>query len=334
MASIVYLLPLLFLFEHFGKLIANDVTSFYNVTSLRLMQYNVEWLFIDYYANMDCPGNGCTWHSHADAETHMSYVVNVLKDLNPDIVNFCEIEGTTELNMLNSQLNNSYRPYFIKGTDTGTGQNVGMLSKIEPFVSLYRTEEKISYPLSGNHCGTTSASGKSGVSKHYITEFKFGSLDVAFIGVHLLAFPADPSRCVQRESQAQVIYNVVNAYVEKGYEIILMGDMNDFDEEIMDINFNKPTSRALRILKGLENDTYTLHNIAEHIPQMERYSDWWDSDKNCSTSSQKDVSMIDHVLMSPNIAKHVTNVFIYHKYSEYCGKWDSDHWPVVVDLNL
>jgi hypothetical protein len=28
------------------------------------------------------------------------------------------------------------------------------------------------------------------------------------------------------------------------------------------------------------------------------------------------------------------NTFIYHEYDEYCGKYDSDHYPVVVDLFL
>ena len=32
-----------------------------NKDKLRLVQYNVEWLFIDYYSPMNCPGSGCTW---------------------------------------------------------------------------------------------------------------------------------------------------------------------------------------------------------------------------------------------------------------------------------
>jgi len=46
--------------------------------SLRLVQYNVEWLFVDYYSGVDCPGNGCTWHTTEDAKTHLSYVSNVV----------------------------------------------------------------------------------------------------------------------------------------------------------------------------------------------------------------------------------------------------------------
>ena len=306
--------------------------------SLRLVQYNVEWLFIDYYANSDCPGNGCAWHTLEDAETHMSYVTNVIRDLNPDIINFCEIEGCDELNMLKDQLDSSlYNSYLKKGTDTATGQNVGILTKIDPLTNLYRSEEKIAYPIANSQCGSTTASGTSGVSKHYITEFNLGDMNVAVIGAHLLAIPTDPARCVQREAQAQVLQNIVSSYIQKDYEIILLGDMNDFDAEVADINSDKPTSRVLDIMKGLDGQkkgTYALTNVAYRMPQQDRYSDWWDSDKNCNTTSQTDYSMIDHVLVSPKIDKSIINVYMYHGYKEYCGKMNSDHYPVVIDFKF
>jgi hypothetical protein len=69
-------------------------------SKLRLVQYNVEWLFIDYCNSSQCPGTGCTWVNQSEAETHMDYVSKVVKDLNPDIINFCEVEGCDELNIL------------------------------------------------------------------------------------------------------------------------------------------------------------------------------------------------------------------------------------------
>jgi exonuclease III len=316
----------------------------HNKSSLRLVQYNVEWLFIDYYAGMDCPGKGCTWHTLSDAEKHMSYVTNVTRTLHPDIIHFCEVEGCDELNMVTDALNGdelTYTSYLKRGTDTSTGQNVGMLTKIDPIVSLYRSEERISYPIYGTQCVNTSASGTTGVSKHFITEFNINlssntSINVAMIGAHLLAIPTDPIRCVQREAQAQVLQNVVSSYILKDYEIILLGDMNDYDGDVSDINLNKPISRVLDILKGNDGQkkgSYKLTNVAINVPQVDRYSDWWDSDNNCNTNSQQDLSMIDHVLVTSGIQKRITNVFIYHGYKEYCGKWDSDHWPVVIDIS-
>lgn len=303
---------------------------------LRLVQYNVEWLFIDYYSPMNCPGSGCTWVNQTEAYTHMDYVAKTVKYLNPDIINFCEVEGCDELNILKDKLDdNSYNPYLKKGTDTSTGQNVGMLTRIDPNINLYRTEVKYNYPLPNSGCGYTGVTSSTGVSKHFITEFTFNNYNVALISAHLIAIPTDSSRCAQREAQASILQSVIYDYINDGYEVIMMGDFNDYDAEIMDINSNKPTSNVLDILKGYKGDAaghYKLYSVAEEIVQNQRYSDWWDSDNNCDTSSQKDYSMIDHVLVTDAIRKNIANVFIYHGYNEYCGKYDSDHYPVVIDF--
>jgi exonuclease III len=335
------------LFTPFNQFVSADtecpiVSSFgdrrQNQNSLRLVQYNVEWLFIDYNSNSKCPGTGCPWTTVDDAKIHLSYVADAIKSLNPDIINFCEIEGCDELNMLITELQDTtYKPYLKQGTDTSTGQNVGMLTRIDPLTSLYRSEERVSYPVPGSKCGYTGTSGTSGVSKHYITEFNLGGLKTAFIGAHLLAYPTDTSRCAQREAQAQVLQNVIYSYVAKGYEIIFLGDLNDFDAEVPDINSDKPISYVLDILKGLfgqQKGLYTLTNAAAKMAQSERYSDWWDSDSNCATTSSKDYSMIDHVLMTSKIYNKISKASIYHGYKEYCDKINSDHYPVVIDLTF
>ena len=143
-----------------------------NKKELRLVQYNVEWLFIDYYSPMNCPGSGCTWANASEAEIHMDHVSKVVKEINPDIINFCEVEGCDELNILKEKLgDDSYMSYLKKGTDTSTGQNVGMLTRVDPQTDLYRSEDKRVYPINGSTCGYTGGGGSSGVSKHYITEF-------------------------------------------------------------------------------------------------------------------------------------------------------------------
>jgi len=309
--------------------------NFVNAENIRIMQYNVEWLFIDQYKS--CPGSGCTWANQSEALVHMNYVSGVINELKPDIVNLCEVEGDYELSLLNSYLGDEYNYYLKQGTDTSTGQNVGMLSKIDPLVDLYRTEEHYNYPLSNTNCGSTNSSGSTGVSKHFITEFNLNGLNVAFIGIHLLAIPTDPSRCVQREAQSQVIQDVIINYINKNYEIILTGDYNDYDNDIADINDNKPTSNVLDILKGKKGDyanKYQLYNVNENINKYDRYSDWWDSDNNCNTISIKDYSLIDHILVTENIKTKIINTFIYHDYEEYCGKYNSDHYPLIIDLEF
>jgi exonuclease III len=304
-------------------------------TKLRIVQYNVEWLFIDYYSEMNCPGDGCTWKNETAAQTHMNTVVKRVQALNPDIINFCEIEGCDELNMLKAQLGPSYMSYLKKGTDSSTGQNVGMLTRVDPSKSLYRTEDRYNYPIPGSKCGYTGPPSSSGVSKHYITEFEFGGMNIAFIAAHLVAIPTEASRCAQREAQASVLQTVIADYIQNDYEIIVLGDFNDFDAEVPDLNSDKPTSMVLDILKGYKGDhagKYQLYSIAETITQSNRYSDWWDSDNNCGTSSNNDYSMIDHILVTDAIRKNIGDTFIYHEYKEYCGTYDSDHFPVVLDI--
>ena len=301
-----------------------------NKNSLKIMQYNVEWLFIDYYSNSDCPGNGCTWKNESMAKTHLNYVSNIIKTINPDIINLCEIEGCDELNMLIESTSSEYKPYLIKGTDTSTGQNVGMLTKMDPVLNLYRTEERINYPISGSKCNYSGTPGSSGVSKQYITEFLWNNVNIAFISAHLIAYPTDPSRCVQREAQATVLQNIIKDYVKKDYEIIVMGDFNDFDAEVIDANNNIPTSSVLDILKGYNSD-YQLYTVSENIIKTERYSDWYDENNNC-VSTSTEFSLIDHILVSDFLRNKIKNTYIYHEYDEFCGKYNSDHYPIIIEL--
>lgn len=303
-------------------------------SAFRLVQYNAEWLFIDYYSPMKCPGSGCTWKNASEANIHMKYVADVVSKLNPDIMNVCEVEGINEMDLLRNETSDAsmYHVYLKKGTDTATGQNVGLMTKWTPTVDLFRTEEKIAYPLEGSNCGYTGPAGTTGVSKHYITEFEIYGKQTMFIALHLLAYPEDTTRCAEREAQAQIIQNIIAENLHK--EVVVLGDMNDFDGQVLDANRNVPTSRVLNILKGADGKykgTYELKSAAEKIPTAERFSDWWDQNGDC-VSTANEFSLIDHVLVSSFLFDKIESAFVYHGYDEFCGKYDSDHYPYVVDF--
>ena len=347
----MFSLPLLFLFFYLCQgTNVNDtqcptVNSTNHViptgTPLRLMQYNVEWFFLKYYNG--CPGASCTWETLADATTHMQYIADVVKEYDPDILNLCEVEGCYELGQLNGLLGNAYQPYLLFGTDTSTGQNVGLMTKWAPTANLQRSSATHTYPVTGSNCDY-SGTGSSGVSKHYYTSFQMDDLTVYLIGAHLLAIPTEPSRCASREAQASVLQELIvsllgfpkgNAGSTEGeVGIILMGDLNDFDGTTLDSNSDMPTSNVLNILKGAAGDyagTYTLETAAQKVTQSERYTDWWDPNGDCK-STANEMSMIDHVLMTPNLMDKVVDVFMPHPYSEYCGTYNSDHYPIIVDM--
>jgi len=311
--------------------------------SLRIVQYNVEWLFMDYYSQADCPGQHCPWSNQSEATIHMNYVSNIVKILNPDILNLCEVEGCDELNILIDNLESgltdtekTYKPYLKQGTDSATGQNVGMITRIDPVMNLYRTDLRYDYPVPGSKCGYTGTPGTSGVSKHYITEFIVSSTKIAMIGLHLLAYPTDSQRCAEREAQAQVLQNIIYGYTSQKYEIIVLGDFNDFDGTVVDANNNLPISQVLDIMKGNAGEyigKYQLFSVAETMVQDTRFTDWYDENNNC-VSAPTEFSMIDHVLVSSYLLDRLNNSYIYHGYDEFCGKYNSDHYPIVIDFIL
>tara|TARA_Y100001970_G_scaffold228967_1_gene283819 strand:- start:9687 stop:10580 length:894 start_codon:yes stop_codon:yes gene_type:complete len=295
------------------------------------MQYNVEWLFLDYYKNSDCPGNGCTWKNKTMANTHIQYISNVINKFNPDIINLCEVEGCDELNMVIKNTSNNYNPYLIKGTDTSTGQNVGMLTKLDPINELYHITDTYHYPISNSKCNYN-GSGNVGVSKNYVSLFKWNDINVAFISIHLLAYPTDHERCSKREAQAKIIENLIIDYTNKNYEIFIIGDFNDYDNDIMDINNSKPISQVLDIIKGKQNDVYNLTNVAYNVPQKYRYTNWWDKNNNCYATMDEFV-LIDHILVSDLLLSKIKDVYIYHGYTESCDRLNSDHYPIIIDID-
>jgi exonuclease III len=304
-----------------------------NKNNLRIMQYNVEWLFLDYYKSADCPGDGCTWKNESHAKTHLQEVANVINKFNPDIINLCEVEGCDELNTLKDELNsNTYESYMIKGTDTATGQNVGMISKINPISDLYRNNDRFDYPINGTTC-TYTGTGTEGISKHFVSEFAINDINIVMISLHLLAFPTRQDRCVEREAQAKVAEEIIQSYAERNYEIIVIGDFNDYDPDILDLNNDTPISQVIDIIKGNHNDEYTLYNVNELVDQKYRYSNWWDKNNNCYSTSDELV-LIDHIFLSKGLFDKVSTVSLYHGYYEDCERIDSDHFPIILDIVL
>lgn len=297
---------------------------------LRLMQYNVEWLFLDYYKPADCPGNGCTWKNYTMSLEHTQHLATVIKKYSPDIINLCEVEGCDEINTLIQLVDPTYTAYLIQGTDTSTGQNVGMMTKITPTSDLIRTDMTFDYPITGSNCGYDET-GSTHVSKHFITTFLWNNIKVAYFSLHLIAYPTQPDRCAKREAQAKIIETEIINYVKQGYEIVVIGDFNDYDESIPDLNNSTPTSQALDIIRGKHTNEYTLENVESRIVKNERFTNWWDKNQDC-IASKDELIMIDFILLTKKLVDFVTGVEVYHGYIETCNSLDSDHYPVIVDF--
>lgn len=106
---------------------------------LRIVQFNVEFFFLDQSeGGLVCPGPDCPWPDAETAHAHALRIANVLKELRPDIVNLCEVEGCDEINWLATRLNEeaSERVQEEAGPDTPTqafGYNYFLLKGQDTF---------------------------------------------------------------------------------------------------------------------------------------------------------------------------------------------------------
>jgi exonuclease III len=299
-----------------------------NRTKIRLATFNAEWLF---------PGNDgkSPWNT-TGAEKHLTDVAAAVAGLGADIIFFQEVYDCSMMERLNAKLVasnvNGYKPYVLRGTDTATGQNCALLTRVDPFTNLQRTEDRVAYPISGNKCNYTGSSGTSAVSKHFWARFNISGVTYTFTNHHFLAYPTTPDRCVQREAQASVMRSLINQAISRNDEIVVAGDYNDYSDAVPDAVNDVPTSRVMRILRqGLVNaeDEYiksyvdpTLYEVSNRVTKNNRYTNAYNANN---------ISMIDHLLVTTGIANRITaaNVAL----SLYARQTTSDHWPFYVDFS-
>ena len=347
-------------------------------TRLSIAQFNMEWLFLSSSpptgSGIACPcvgesgsGSCCEW-SESDSEIHLRYIALALARVDADVVNVAEVQDCAVLRRLLALLpaGHGYEPYLRFGADTATGQNVALLTRVDPEVALARSEERLGYPRAGATCcadasdGCYGASGTSACTKHYVTRLPaLDGLDntpIVLAGAHLLANPSDELRCLKREAQAGVVSNAIAADVAAGAHAVVFGDLNTFDAAAVDAGGRLPIDRTLEIFKravagalpldggALDDDGDAEIALGENalarVPQAERYSEWWDIDADCEyepLATPSEVSLLDHIVLSPSLAAKIANVTVHHDWAGACvadSGYNSDHWPVSVTLDL
>eukprot|EP01116_Phalansterium_solitarium_P011151 TRINITY_DN26765_c0_g1_i1.p1 TRINITY_DN26765_c0_g1~~TRINITY_DN26765_c0_g1_i1.p1 ORF type:complete len:350 (+),score=50.23 TRINITY_DN26765_c0_g1_i1:66-1115(+) len=311
-----------------------------NTSVLKVGSFNAEWLFYG-TQRTNCPGTGCPWTTQTMALEHMQNVSKVIRSINADILVVVEVQSCEVLTMLNTEYLDgmNYLPYLLQGTDTATGQNLGLLTRVDPTVTLQRTSSRANYPLSGSNCGYNGTKGDTGVSKHFWSTFSVTGMTkpLSIFGLHLLAFPVDKTRCAQREAQAAVIQQVLlsEAY-SKGHEVIVVGDYNDYDGSVLDVSSDEPLSRVLQMLKNPAGvgQSPVFSTAASFVASANRYTSWYDKNNNCVDDGGKEHTSIDHVLLSPGLAQMVSSASTNHVFTAGCATMTSDHWPVTVTLDL
>ena len=277
-------------------------------TRLVLMAWNAEFLW-----DGRSPEEGkidFEWKGSPEkAEAHMADIAAVVRMHDPDILHLSEVENGRALDTFNEKFlaDSGYRAYFVPGTDTATGQDVALLSRVEL--------EGISRDSRRGRSGKT----RKGVSKHYVATLRAGDLRLGLVGVHLLARPHKKSRVADREAQADAVRGMARELAEQGRSLIVWGDFNDFDGHTLDHSGNRPITRVMEWIRELDpgdpNDD--LINVAEHLPRQQRYTNGRDS--------------IDHVLLSADLAARILEVEIPR---DHDPRAVTNHYPIVVHLRV
>eukprot|EP00210_Caulerpa_lentillifera_P008139 g7773.t1 len=273
------------------------------------------------------------WSNASSAYAHLRNIADVIRRNRPDILQLAEVEDRQILVNLTEEISDpDYRVYFVQGRDTFTGQDVGLISQIPTGGGdISRTDCRAEYPVSGSQCGG-SGTGSTGVSKNFVALFDsclFGR-KFAMIGLHLISRPTDSRRCNQREAQAQVIQDVMQRLIAANFEVIVLGDLNDFSDVIPDIAGSVPTSRVLSMFRDPDNDGVDeLRSVLDLLPRRLRYTDWYDRNEDGVIDGTSKLSTLDHILMTDDLYRMVSRVWIDHDYDPAVV---SDHFPLFVEF--
>ncbi len=262
-----------------------------------------------------------------EARDHMRAIADIVIQENPDIVNLVEVENLTALTTFNNNFlaTRGYKPYLINGRDTHTGEDVALLTRIDPEGNeLSRDERK----------GISEAVEKA-VSKHYISRINVGDLKVSFIGLHLLAIPNHAGRRFERQAQADAIRSMAVDEQRAGRLVIVWGDFNDYDgaDDARDHLDSTPITDVLARIRAMSPDDPmdNLVNVAAFVPKPMRYTAHYDQDRDDHVDEPRELTSIDHILVSPALASRMERVEIRHAHDPLRV---SDHFPIIAHLRL
>lgn len=265
--------------------------------------------------------------SPAAARAHMAAVAALISRADPDIVNLVEVEGLAALERFAARFlaDRDYRAYLVDGTDRFTGQDVGLLTRIDPVsLSIDRDDRR----------GRRGAVAKS-VSKNYYARFRVGGLKFGLIAIHYLARPHDPTRRTKREAQAAATAMLARQLAAEGYAPIVLGDFNDYDgaDGSRDHLDNRPISNVMATVKSMDpaDPADDLINLSAMVAKPDRYTAYWDRNRNGRVDPPDEFSAIDHILVDPALIRHVIRVEMPHNHDP---RRVTDHYPVVATFRV
>ena len=281
-------------------------------------------------------------------QRHLERVANVIETLEPDVICLVEVTSREAVDAVVAILHEKglreYRGYHVESADKFTGFDVA-------FISLHKPDEikgetiRFIFSSSGDETWREDFSyvdddgekkaRSTGLVRHSLFCVTIAGEKFGFLGLHLKSNPSDDYSNARRTAEAAIVQRIVGKeIVPRGYEPIVLGDLNDYDPDVPDRDdFRKTSTNVMRMLKNYDSKQPgpELANAAQKIERIaDRYTSHWDRNENSAADVDDVFTMIDHVLLPKGLMPRVRRTFV----SRLTGLDTSDHWPVVVDLDL
>jgi endonuclease/exonuclease/phosphatase family metal-dependent hydrolase len=279
---------------------------------------------------------------------HLERIAAVIETLDPDVLVMPEVvshQGVAALAAILAEKGlGDLVGYHVENADLFSGLDVAVFSRVEPeeidggririFVPRKPADgeepieadawlqERFKYmDERGNARAETAV-----LQRHAVVYLTVCGRKLAIFGLHLKSNPSDIGSNAQRTAEAEI--------EGRGYLPILLGDLNDYDPDVPMADATRQTAtNVLRDLKDYDpaRDGAELVNVAAHMPRVaDRYTSHWDFNENGVPDGEDVFTMIDHILVHRDLEPAIRRAFICHA----TGLDTSDHFPVVVDLDL
>jgi len=301
---------------------------------LRIATFNTQWLTATAGSSDKDP-----WGD--EPEAHLQDIAGVIEALNPDIINLVEVVDLEAVEALKEALLQrgltDYHYYWLDSYDTYTDQDLAVVTRY-PLTTLSGQELHQFYSpnLEGPwRAPITGGKGSTSISKGLVYFLDIQGIRLGFLGLHLKANPGSKRANAQREAQADVAARILRSVIiPNGGIPVVLGDFNDYDPGFEDRqdDLSSKTSVLAKIRDfDRKQQGEELFNTGELIfPPDKRFTAHWDRNQNRIIDQGDKLTMIDHILLGKELMDKVIRVWIDHSF----GPEVSDHWPVVVDLQL
>jgi endonuclease/exonuclease/phosphatase family metal-dependent hydrolase len=241
-------------------------------------------------------------------ETEKRLVVELLRDLKPDVIGLCEIGGASDLEDLQARLAKQGLPlphhYLTQGGDPH--RKLALLSRF-PVVAT-ATARELDYRLEG----------RSWRMQRGILDVSIqpeGGPMVRCVGVHLKSMRevSDADQSLMRRHEAKLLRSHLDEVLRENpqRQLLCYGDFND--------HLNSPT---LRSIVGPRNSPSHLLMLDPLDSRGESWTQHW--------AAAGVYSRFDYVLATRSLKPHVANLRVVD--DPRCSQ-ASDHRPVMVEIS-